>query len=211
MADGLIELRHVSKRFAGILALDKVSLIVHRGEIHRLAGENGSGKSTIIKIMSGVYQPDEGELLIDGEPVKHLTPAASVQRGIQVIYQDLSLFGNLSVAENLAVNGYLRERRKTVRWSETRKVARAALDRLGVDIPPDAEVETLPTSAKQLVAIARALMAEARILIMDEPTSALTATRSTGCSKSPARFSETASRCCLSATRCARCWKSASA
>jgi simple sugar transport system ATP-binding protein len=126
MAEGLIELRHVSKPFAGILALDKVSLIVHRGEIHRLAGENGSGKSTIIKIMSGVYQPDEGELLIDGEPVKHLTPAASVQRGIQVIYQDLSLFGNLSVAENLAVNGYLRERRKTVRWSETRKVARSA-------------------------------------------------------------------------------------
>ena len=174
MADGLIELRHVSKRFAGILALDKVSLIVRRGEIHCLAGENGSGKSTIIKIMSGVYQPDEGDILIDGEPVKHLTPAASVQRGIQVIYQDLSLFGNLSVAENLAVNGYLRERRKMVRWSETRKVARAALDRLGVDIKLDAEVESLPTSAKQLVAIARALMAEARILIMDEPTTALT-------------------------------------
>jgi simple sugar transport system ATP-binding protein len=174
MTDGLIELRHVSKRFAGIRALDDVSLVVRRGEIHGLAGENGSGKSTIIKIMSGVYQPDEGEVLIDGEPVKRLTPTASVQRGVQVIYQDMSLFGNLSVAENLAVNGYLRERRKTVRWSETRKVARAALDRLGVDIPLDADVETLPTSARQLVAIARALMAEARLLIMDEPTTALT-------------------------------------
>jgi simple sugar transport system ATP-binding protein len=174
MADDLIELRHVSKRFAGVRALDNVSMNVRRGEIHCLAGENGSGKSTIIKIISGVYQPDEGDILFDGEPVKHLTPAASVQRGVQVIYQDLSLFGNLSVAENLAINGHLRERRKTVSWSQTRKVARAALDRLGVDIPLDADVETLPTSGKQLVAIARALMVEARLLIMDEPTTALT-------------------------------------
>ncbi len=170
----LIELDHISKRFAGIKALDDVSLKVERGEIHCLAGENGSGKSTIIKIMSGVYRPDGGTIRIDGTPVAHMTPANSVAAGIQVIYQDLSLFGNLTVAENLTLNKTLRDRRHIVRWSETRRLARAALDRLGVEMPLDAEVETLPTAGKQLVAIARALLAEARLLIMDEPTTALT-------------------------------------
>ena len=108
MATSLIELRHVGKRFAGIQALDDVSLSVRRGEIHCLAGENGSGKSTVIKVMSGVYRPDDGEVLVDGEPVRRLTPADSVARGIQVIYQDLSLFPNLTVAENLAMNGLLK-------------------------------------------------------------------------------------------------------
>lgn len=174
MAESLIELRHVGKRFAGIKALDDVSLSVRRGEIHCLAGENGSGKSTIIKVMSGVYRPDDGEVLIDGEAVRHLTPAESVARGIQVIYQDLSLFGNLSVAENLAMNGLLKERRRGVHWGEVRRIARAALDRLVIDLPLDAEVDSLPTSAKQIVAIARALQAEARLIVMDEPTTALT-------------------------------------
>jgi simple sugar transport system ATP-binding protein len=174
MDDGLFELRHVSKRFAGVHALDDVSLLVRRGEIHCLAGENGSGKSTIIKIMSGVYQPDEGELLIDGQPIKRLTPIASVQHGVQVIYQDFSLFGNLTVAENLAINSFLRERRRVVDWRLVQRLGKAALDRLGVTIDLDAEVSTLPTSSKQLVAIARALMSEARLIIMDEPTTALT-------------------------------------
>ncbi len=174
MTDGLIELRHVGKRFAGIRALDDVSLTVRRGEIHCLAGENGSGKSTIIKVMSGVYQPDEGDILIDDASVKRMTPAESVGRGIQVIYQDLSLFGNLSVAENLAMNRYLKEGRRAVRWGETRQIARAALDRLGVELDLAADVESLPTSARQIVAIARALQAEARLIIMDEPTTALT-------------------------------------
>src|SRR5271155_4638024 len=116
MNDSLIELRRVSKRFAGTRALDDVSLAVRRGEIHCLAGENGSGKSTIIKVMSGVYQPDEGEILIDGAAVKHLTPVESVRHGIQVIYQDFSLFGNLTVAENLALNSFLRESRRLVSW-----------------------------------------------------------------------------------------------
>jgi simple sugar transport system ATP-binding protein len=174
MNASLIELRGVEKHFAGIRALDNVSLAVRRGEIHCLAGENGSGKSTIIKIMSGVYQPDEGEILIDGTAVRRLTPVESVRQGIQVIYQDFSLFGNLTVAENLALNSFLRERRRLVSWREVRKLGRRALDRLGVDIDLDAEVGALPTSSRQLVAIARALMSDARLIIMDEPTTALT-------------------------------------
>jgi simple sugar transport system ATP-binding protein len=174
MDPSLIELDGVGKNFAGIRALDNVTLAVRRGEIHCLAGENGSGKSTIIKVMSGVYQPDEGEILIDGTVAKHLTPVESVHHGIQVIYQDFSLFGNLTVAENLALNSFLRESRRLVSWREVRRIGRRALDRLGVDIDLDAEVGALPTSSKQLVAIARALMSDARLIIMDEPTTALT-------------------------------------
>ncbi len=174
MDASLIELDGVGKNFAGIRALDNVTLAVRRGEIHCLAGENGSGKSTIIKIMSGVYQPDEGEILIDGTSARRLTPVESVHHGIQVIYQDFSLFGNLTVAENLALNSFLRESRRLVSWREVRRIGRRALDRLGVDIDLDAEVGALPTSSKQLVAIARALMSDARLIIMDEPTTALT-------------------------------------
>lgn len=100
MADAYLELRDVSKRFSGVQALDKISLRIMPGEIHCLAGENGSGKSTVIKVISGVYQPDEGEILIDGKRISELSPVDAIAHGVQVIYQDFSLFGNLSVAEN---------------------------------------------------------------------------------------------------------------
>ncbi|MBL6078153.1 sugar ABC transporter ATP-binding protein [Belnapia sp. T18] len=174
MSAPLIELRHVGKSFAAVRALEDVSLSIGRGEIHCLAGENGSGKSTLIKVISGVWQPDQGELLIDGQRIDGMTPRAAIAHGVQVIYQDFSLFGNLSVAENLALSSELQEGRKLVSWRRVREIARRAIDRLGVDLPLDALVETLPTSGKQLVAIARALMSDPRLLIMDEPTTALT-------------------------------------
>ncbi len=174
MSEAFIELRNIGKRFSGVRALDDVSLTINKGEIHCLAGENGSGKSTLIKVISGVYQPDGGEIVIGGKTVRHLTPIESVRHAIQVIYQDFSLFGNLTVAENLALNNELRAKRKIVNWRSIRALARTALDRLGVDIDLDADLETLPTSGKQLVAIARALMSDARLIIMDEPTTALT-------------------------------------
>ncbi|MGQ9367226.1 sugar ABC transporter ATP-binding protein [Azospirillum sp. ST 5-10] len=174
MADDLIELRDVRKEFSGVVALDGISLAIRAGEIHCLAGENGSGKSTVIKIMSGVYQPDAGEILVDGRPAGRLTPIAAIDRGVQVIYQDFSLFGNLTVAENLAINVHLREKRRLMDWRRTRTIAREAVERLGVALDLDAEVGTLPTAGKQLVAIARALMSDARLIIMDEPTTALT-------------------------------------
>lgn len=174
MSEAFIELRHITKRFAGITALDDLSLSINPGEIHCLAGENGSGKSTLIKIVSGVYQPDEGDIIIDGKPVQNLSPIESIRRGIQVIYQDFSLFGNLTVAENLAVNTLLQEKRKFVNWKQVRLLARQAMDRLNVAIDLDTDVENLSTAGKQIVAIARALMSGVRLIIMDEPTSALT-------------------------------------
>ncbi len=174
MSEYLIELNHISKNFGGVRALDDVSIAIRPGEIHCLAGENGSGKSTIIKVMSGIYTPDRGEIRIDGAPVHRLDPIQAVHKGVQVIYQDFSLFGNLTVAENLALNTYLLEGRKRMDWSRARQMAREVLARLDVEIDVDAEVETLPTSGKQIVAIARALLARARLIVMDEPTTALT-------------------------------------
>ena len=157
-----------------MVALDDVSLNIRKGEIHCLAGENGSGKSTLIKVMSGVYQPNGGEIWIDGKPVGKLSPIESIDHGIQVIYQDFSLFGNLTVAENLAMNVQLREKKKILNWKRVRQIATEAVHRLGVNLDLDTEVEKLPTAGKQLVAIARALMSDARLIIMDEPTTALT-------------------------------------
>src|SRR4051794_4403987 len=116
MSAPLIELRHVGKSFAAVRALEDVSLSIGRGEIHCLAGENGSGKSTLIKVISGVWQPDQGALLIDGQRIEGMTPRAAIAHGVQVIYQDFSLFGNLSVAENLALSSELQEGRKLVSW-----------------------------------------------------------------------------------------------
>ncbi len=174
MSEYLIELKNISKRFGGVRALDGVSIGIRPGEIHCLAGENGSGKSTVIKVMSGIYTPEEGEILIDGTPLSRLDPIMAVQKGVQVIYQDFSLFGNLTVAENLALNTYLLEGRSRMDWPRAREMAREVLARLDVEIDIDAEVETLPTSGKQIIAIARALLARARLIVMDEPTTALT-------------------------------------
>ena len=122
MAVPLLELRDIAKNFSGVKALDGVSLRIAPGEIHCLAGENGSGKSTLIKVVSGVNTVDAGTILIDGEMVSGMTPRQAIAFGVQVIYQDFSLFGNLTVAENLSIGAELRERRRVVSW---RRIARA--------------------------------------------------------------------------------------
>jgi simple sugar transport system ATP-binding protein len=174
MAEPFLELRNIHKHFSGVHALNDVSLSIRPGEIHCLAGENGSGKSTLIKVIAGVYPPDAGIIEINGKSFAKLTPIESLEQGIQVIYQDFSLFRNLTVAENLALNSQLREGRKLINWRQVRRIAREALDRLGIDIDLSAELDSLPVSGKQLVAIAKALMFDARMIIMDEPTTALT-------------------------------------
>ncbi len=169
----VLDLRAISKRFGGVAALDRVDLSVEVGEIHCLAGENGSGKSTLIKIISGVQPPEPGgAIAILGETVHGLTPADSIRRGIQVIYQDLSLFTNLTVAENVAVG--LNRGLHLVRRRAMREVAAKAIARIGVSLDLDAYVADLPIAQRQLVAICRALAAAARLVIMDAPTAALT-------------------------------------
>ncbi|MGE4465150.1 sugar ABC transporter ATP-binding protein [Sphaerochaeta sp.] len=169
-----LKMHHVSKTFPGVKALKDIDLEVDYGEIHALIGENGAGKSTLIKILSGVYQPDEGaEIIIDGELQKTITPLDSLKRGIAVIYQDFSLFPNLSVAENIAMVSRVEKRKRLVSWRETNQIARTALAKLGLEIPLSKTLSELSVAKQQLVAIARALVNDAKLIVMDEPTSAL--------------------------------------
>jgi simple sugar transport system ATP-binding protein len=170
----LLQLEQIVKSFAGVQALKGVDLTLNQKEITCLVGENGCGKSTLIKIISGFYQPDSGRILIDGNPVSSLRPIDSIRAGIQVIYQDFSLFPNLSVAENLALNSQLSARKRFVNWGDIRAIARDALSRTEVDLPLDALVGDLSVADKQLIAISRAILQDARLVVMDEPTTALT-------------------------------------
>ncbi|MEK8027561.1 MAG: hypothetical protein RLY78_1954 [Pseudomonadota bacterium] len=174
-----VRLRGVTMRFGGATALHALDWDVRPGEVHCLMGENGSGKSTTIKVLSGINQPDAGAVIeIDGQRIARLTPALSKSLGIQVIYQDLALFPNLSVAENIAfdqaVGAGLAAWGRRIRPAAQRETARRALQRLGVDLPLDTAVGTLPIASRQLVAIARGIAAQARLLFMDEPTASLT-------------------------------------
>ena len=172
--DAFVSMMGVTKRYAGVTALDNVDFRVSAGEAVCLAGENGSGKSTLLKILAGVEQPTEGVIHIDGLQKDQLNPRLSAAAGIMVIFQDFSLFPNLTVAENIAFACQLTQHQNWFRKRNARTVATAALERIGVSIPIDERVEALPVAHKQLVAIARALASEASLIIMDEPTTALT-------------------------------------
>ncbi|MBO0873123.1 MAG: sugar ABC transporter ATP-binding protein [Pseudonocardia sp.] len=164
----------VTKTFGGVHALRGVSLPIRRGEVHCLVGENGSGKSTLIKIVSGVERADSGTIEIDGAGADRLTPAGAVALGVQVIYQDLSLLPNLTVAENIALATRIANRRRFASRRAAGEIARSAVDRLGVRLDLAARVEDLPVAQRQLVAICRAFANQAKVLFMDEPTTALT-------------------------------------
>ncbi|MDY0093190.1 MAG: ATP-binding cassette domain-containing protein, partial [Candidatus Vecturithrix sp.] len=161
MADEFLVVKNVSKAFAGVQALDHVSVTICRGEIRCLVGENGSGKSTLIKVISGFYRPDDGEIILQNHVYKRLHPIDAIRHGIQIIYQDFSLFPNLTVAENLALNSELEQNARFVHWKDVRQIAREALDRIEVEIDLDAYVEDLSVADKQLVAIARAILHDA--------------------------------------------------
>jgi simple sugar transport system ATP-binding protein len=172
-----LRLQGVTKRFGGVVALDRVDWEVEAGEVHCLVGENGCGKSTLIKVVAGVHAPDPGSVVeIGGRLVEQFAPARARDLGIQVIFQDLSLFPNLSVAENIAVAENLRGLAKPVRKRRMREIASTALERLAHRLPLDALVSSLSVAERQLVAICRGLAAEARLLFMDEPTASLTRT-----------------------------------
>lgn len=170
-----LDLENVSKYFGATHALDKVSLKVNRGEVHCLAGENGCGKSTLIKIVTGVYTPEPGaSLKIFEQKQRQITPPSARSMGIAVIWQDLALFPHMSVAENICVDDMVGVVPRIARMRSMRSRANEILQRLGVDIDVDVSLITLPIAQRQVVAIARALTGDARLIFMDEPTASLT-------------------------------------
>jgi ribose transport system ATP-binding protein len=165
-------MRGITKRFPGVTALDHVDFELEKGEVHVLLGENGAGKSTLIKMLSGAYQPDEGEILVDGEKVEISSAMDAQALGISTIYQEFNLVPQLTVAENILL-GRQPRRFGVVNRSKMRKDARELLERIKVRVNADARVEDLGVAQRQMVEIAKALSLDARILIMDEPTASL--------------------------------------
>ncbi len=174
MAQTVLKVVDIKKSFGAVEALKGVSMEIAAGEIHCLAGENGCGKSTLIKVISGVYAPDAGHIEFGDKVYSKLSPIESIMNGIQVIYQDFSIFPNLSVMENLAFNSELKDKRKFVNWKRFRTIAEEATSKIDFKVDLDAKVGDLSVADKQLVAISRALMFNAKLIIMDEPTTALT-------------------------------------
>ncbi len=171
----LLKMTGITKTFPGVYALDGVDLELYRGEVLALLGENGAGKSTLLKVLSGVYTPDAGEIYVDGTKKVFKEPADAAAEGIRIIYQEINSYDELTVAENIFVNN---EPKKggLVDWKEMNSRAEALLKRLNEDIEPTRIVGGLSTAQKQLIEIARALANDIRILVMDEPTSALSDT-----------------------------------
>lgn len=174
MNDIVLAVHGVTKEFSGVKALDDVNLEIHAGEIHCLAGENGSGKSTLIKVISGVHKPESGEIVVGNQTFRSLSPSEAINAGVQVIYQDFSVFPNLTVMENLALTSEVAKKRKIVSWKRFQKIAQEAVSKIDFQVDLDARLGDLPVADKQLVAISRALLQDAKVLIMDEPTTALT-------------------------------------
>ena len=174
MADNILELRNIGKTYSGVNVLRNINLGIERGEVHALLGENGAGKSTLIKIISGYIQPDKGgEILVNGKPVVFKQPGDSMDAGVHTIYQELSLCLDMTVAENIVIDkqkkfpGLLQDK------AGYNKLAQETLDRLGVNISPKAIVRGLSIAQQQIVEIAKAISADAQLILMDEPTSSI--------------------------------------
>jgi ribose transport system ATP-binding protein len=171
----VLAFRSVTKRFGGATALDGVDFELLPGEIHGLVGENGAGKSTLMKILSGVHTPDEGEIVLRGEVVQFATPAEAKARGIGMIYQELSCMPALSVAENVFLGTQPTTRSGIVNWKQMRREAGEHLSALGIDVDVTSPMRSLSLGGQQLVEIARVVFSGASIIVLDEPTSALSA------------------------------------
>lgn len=177
MSETFLQMSHITKRFPGVLALSNVDFALRKGEVHALLGENGAGKSTLMKILSGVYQPDEGDIIFEGQSVSFANPLSAQSAGITIIHQEFNLFPELTVEENIFIG---REFCKNNRWRLDEKQQRQAaidiLQKLNLNISPETLVANLTVAQQQMVEIAKAISVNAKILIMDEPTAALTET-----------------------------------
>jgi rhamnose transport system ATP-binding protein len=174
MAAPLLEATSIAKSYAGVRALKNASFELLEGEVHALIGENGAGKTTLIKVITGAIQPDSGSLSVCGLPVQHNDPSTSRSLGIAAIYQQPSLFPHLSVAENIALALEGGKMWRKVNWKARNRRASELMERAGASIQPERLVSTLSMPEQQLVEIAKAIGADAKILIMDEPTASLT-------------------------------------
>jgi ribose transport system ATP-binding protein len=169
----LLEIRQLVKSFPGTIAVDTVDFVCRSGEIHGLVGENGAGKSTLIKVLAGIYRPDRGKILINGIEKKFKSYSDARRSGIGVVYQELSLLPELSVAENIYMGNWPRKTAGLIDWEEVYNRSRAILSEIGVNIDPNELVASLPMALRQMVEIAKVLTQNPDILVFDEPTAAL--------------------------------------
>jgi ribose transport system ATP-binding protein len=171
----MLELHGIGKRFPGVQALDDVSLLFAPGRIHALVGENGAGKSTLIKIITGIYQPDAGHVSFEGRRLCFRSYRDSLAQGIDIVNQEIQVIPESTIAENIMLDKMVtRGRTGIIDWPEVERTARRYMDQVGLDLPADTVIRKLSPAHKQLVQIAKALSAEARVLLLDEPTSSLT-------------------------------------
>ncbi len=175
MSDFILELQGISKYFPGVKALDQVHFQLKAGQIHALMGENGAGKSTFIKVITGVHQPDEGEIFLRGKRIEFKNPKEAIAHGIAAIYQHVTCFPDLSVSENIfAGHESMRGKLPIINWNAMHKKATSLLQRLGSDLDPRQLMGALSVAQQQIIEIAKALSTDADIIVMDEPTAALT-------------------------------------
>ena len=174
MQENILSMKGITKTFGSTVALDHVDLEVCKGEVHALLGENGAGKSTLMKILSGVYQPDEGEVSIDGKRVSFRNTRESAQGGVGLVFQELNLVPSLTTTENAFLGRLKTTRSGRVLWKEMREEFTAFMRSIDFDMDPNRLVSDLSIAEKQMIEIARALMLESRIIVLDEPTAPLT-------------------------------------
>lgn len=172
--DVVLKVVHISKYFPGVKALDEISFDIERGTVHALIGENGAGKSTLIKVLSGIYTPDEGQILLNGQEVHFRSPSAAQLSGISVVHQEIKLAETLSVAENIFLGRLIYTKLGTVNWKKMRKNAEEMVRNLGMDVDVDTPVCELTVAKKQIVEICKAINVDCKVLIMDEPSATLT-------------------------------------
>ena len=173
MAEEILRMTNITKRFAGITALDRVEFSCNKGEVHILAGENGAGKSTILKILAGIHQADEGEIYFHGKKVTIKSPEHSQKMGIAMVFQELTLVGEMTVAENVYLNQEPVNALGMIDKKKIHEEIEKAMDKYGIHVDPDALVSTLPVAKQQMVEILKILVRDPELIILDEPTSAL--------------------------------------
>ena len=177
MADSnvILAIRGVTKRFPGVVALDSVDMDIQKGEVHVLLGENGAGKSSLVKVLCGIHTPEEGHVLFEGEPFHPFSPQDALTAGIRVVYQEFNLLSNLSIGENIFFE-HLPRKGSIVDFAALYENSRKLLEQVGLDLDPRTPVELLGVAQKQLIEVLKAIAFESKVLILDEPTATLTTT-----------------------------------